>query len=284
MTPRKPRPATVTTPPPGEEGFSPISNQKLVALYAAMLKFRMLERRVRAQAAETNPRLRGREAVAAGIAINLLPEDQVRAADGSPLPEFVQQLVQPGSVAEDAVRNVLGRLGVRDRRERSRASRDEAMASARGLKDATGKNAVALFMGLARAPKDVLGVAAAEKLPILFICQSRDESENLAAMADGCGLPGMVVDCEDAVAVYRVAAEALAHARRGNGPTLIECRRWPIARIGEERNRSGGDAARAMERYLAGKNLWTRELKKETQAEFARVLDIAFASTRSSAS
>jgi TPP-dependent pyruvate/acetoin dehydrogenase alpha subunit len=282
MTPRKPRPATVNTPP-GEGGFPLISHERLVALYAAMLKFRMLERRMREQAASTIPRLRGREAVSAGIAVTLLPEDRVRTADGSPLPEFVQQLVQHGSTAEDAVRDALTRPGDGRGRERSGAPWSEALESARMLKCATSKHAVALFLGLTRAPRDVLGVAATEKLPILFICHNKGEKENLAAMADGCGLPGMVVDCEDAVAVYRVAAEALAHARRGNGPTLIECRRWPMTRNGEKPSRAGGDAVRAMERYLAGKNLWTRELRKETQAEFTRVLDNAFASAKNRA-
>ncbi len=287
MTPRTHRPAAATTPPPGECGFPLISNERLVVLCSTMLKFRMLERRIRAQAVGTSPRLRGRAAVAAGVALNLLPADQVRTADGCPLPEFVRQLIRLEAAAQDAVRdvvrNIVGRLGDRRGRLRRGAPWREALESARTLKGATGKNAVALFGGRTPPPQHVLEIAAAEKLPILFICHSRREKENLAAMADGCGLPGIAVDCEDAVAVYRVAAEALAHARRGNGPTLIECKRWPMPCHGERPGRSPGEASQTMERYLAGKSLWTAELKKATQAEFARVLDKAFASANSSA-
>jgi hypothetical protein len=52
------------------------------------------------------------------------------------------------------------------------------------------------------------------------------------------------VDGNDVVAVYRVASEAIAHARNGHGPTVIDCRL------------SGpGDPIENMLRYLIGKGL-----------------------------
>jgi acetoin:2,6-dichlorophenolindophenol oxidoreductase subunit alpha len=268
MTPRKHQPEPSTAPSPSESGLPLISNQNLVALYTAMLKCRALERRMRAESIGPIPRLRGREAVASGVAINLLPEDQVSTTDGCLLPGLLRR----DPFAEGAITTLLAQTGKFESRAHSGAPWDEALNAARALKCGTTKNVVAFFCGLTRAPQDVLHSAAAEKLPILFVCHSKPETENLAAMADGCGLPGIAVDCEDAVAVYRVAAEALAHARRGNGPTLMECRQWPVVRKREKRNREGNDAVRRMERYLAGKGLWTRELKKETQAELERML------------
>jgi len=283
MTPRKHRPAAATELPSGESGSSLISNQNLVALYATMLKCRMLERCIRGQALGRVPRLRGREAVASGVAIHMLPEDRVQAVDGGRLPEFVQQLIKQGSMAEGAIRAVLAQPGDRDGQARNRAPWDEALKLARALKHAKTRNAVALFCERMEAPVEALRSAAQEKLPILFVCHNRREKENLAAMAEGCRLPGMVVDCDDAVAIYRVASEAFTHARRGNGPTLLECRHWPASHNGKNPSRAGSDAVRIMERYLAGKGLWSRELKKDTVAQFARELDSAFARISNSA-
>jgi hypothetical protein len=75
------------------------------------------------------------------------------------------------------------------------------------------------------------------------------------------------------VAIYRVAAEALAHARRGNGPTLIECKPWLPADGARTRRRTG--AVGNMERYLIGKRLFSRRRKLETMAGFKRELDLA---------
>jgi pyruvate dehydrogenase E1 component alpha subunit len=51
---------------------------------------------------------------------------------------------------------------------------------------------------------------------------------SLAARAAGYGFPGVVVDGSDAVAVRAAVGEAVEHARRGEGPTLVEARttRW----------------------------------------------------------
>jgi acetoin:2,6-dichlorophenolindophenol oxidoreductase subunit alpha len=50
----------------------------------------------------------------------------------------------------------------------------------------------------------------------------------VAARAAGYGIPGVVVDGNDAFAVYQAANAAVARARAGDGPTLIECKtyRW----------------------------------------------------------
>jgi pyruvate dehydrogenase E1 component alpha subunit len=52
--------------------------------------------------------------------------------------------------------------------------------------------------------------------------------ENIADRAIGYGIPGVIVDGNDALAVYNAVSEAVAHARAGDGPTLIECKtyRW----------------------------------------------------------
>jgi acetoin:2,6-dichlorophenolindophenol oxidoreductase subunit alpha len=269
MTSRKKRPGTAPAPLPGESGFSLISRQKLIALYTVMLKCRLLERRLHSEELGRLPQMRGREAVAAGVALDLRAGDKVCAVDGGVLPKFVQTR---------SVHAVLAQLHLGSEPVESGALEDAALETARALAKRKTKRAVVLFCGATAVRSRVLRRAAAERLPILFLCHNQKKSKNLAAAADACGLPGITVDCEDAVAIYRVASEALGHARRGNGPTLIECRRWKVAR-GRQAGR-GSDALRAMKRYLSGKGLWTNKLKEKTAAAFAHELEKAFAAIK----
>src|SRR5207245_10045354 len=47
--------------------------------------------------------------------------------------------------------------------------------------------------------------------------------EHVAQRAAGYGFPGITVDGRDPVTCYFIAKEAIARARAGHGPTLIEC-------------------------------------------------------------
>lgn len=80
---------------------------------------------------------------------------------------------------------------------------------------------------------EALNLAALWKLPVLFVCEdnkygiSVEKSastsvDSNAVRAAGYGIPGVLVDTNDAVAVFRAAGVAVARARRGEGPTLIE--------------------------------------------------------------
>lgn len=78
-----------------------------------------------------------------------------------------------------------------------------------------------------------LNFAGVFKIPAVFICQNnhwaisiprhrQTQSATLAQKAIAYGLPGIQVDGNDILAVYTAAAEAVARARAGDGPTLIE--------------------------------------------------------------
>lgn len=82
-----------------------------------------------------------------------------------------------------------------------------------------------------------LNLAAAWKLPAIFVCENNlyatevplskaTANADIASRALAYGLPGIAVDGNDALAVHRVAGEAIARARAGGGPTLIECRTY----------------------------------------------------------
>jgi TPP-dependent pyruvate/acetoin dehydrogenase alpha subunit len=80
-----------------------------------------------------------------------------------------------------------------------------------------------------------LNLASAWHLPCVFVVENNGYAEStpsiyhqsgvdVAKRADGFGLPGVVVDGFDFFAVYEAAGEAIARARSGGGPTLIECK------------------------------------------------------------
>ena len=84
-----------------------------------------------------------------------------------------------------------------------------------------------------------INIAAAWKLPVLYVCENNLWAVNtpatqsvsvgdVAARAAGYGIPGVVVDGNDVLAVYDATVEAVARARSGDGPSLIECKtyRW----------------------------------------------------------
>ena len=86
---------------------------------------------------------------------------------------------------------------------------------------------------------ECLNIAATWKLPMLYVCENNMYAAQTAAAAThalgdvagraaGYGIPGVVVDGNDAFAVYQAANTAVARARAGDGPTLIECKtyRW----------------------------------------------------------
>lgn len=82
-----------------------------------------------------------------------------------------------------------------------------------------------------------LNLASAWKLPLVFVCennlyamgtrQSRImAAENVADRASAYGIPGVVVDGNDVLKVYEAMETAVDRARKGEGPTLIECKTY----------------------------------------------------------
>ena len=84
------------------------------------------------------------------------------------------------------------------------------------------------------AVHEAMNLAAVWKLPTIFVCQNNLFAEhttfekmtggaNVANRAASYGMPGVRVDGNDAEAMYSAFAEAVARARAGEGPTLLEC-------------------------------------------------------------
>ncbi len=84
-----------------------------------------------------------------------------------------------------------------------------------------------------------LNMASIWKLPVVFLCENNMYGismpqrkgmavEDIADRAAAYGIPGVVVDGNDVIAVYEAVKEAVTRARAGGGPTLIEAKtaRW----------------------------------------------------------
>jgi pyruvate dehydrogenase E1 component alpha subunit len=77
--------------------------------------------------------------------------------------------------------------------------------------------------------------ASVWKLPVVWICENngwalsarfeeQSPTPNIADRAPAYGMPGVIVDGQDALAVFDATAEAIDRARQGEGPTLIEAK------------------------------------------------------------
>jgi len=84
-----------------------------------------------------------------------------------------------------------------------------------------------------------INLASIWGLPVIFLCENNlyaqttpmrtgTSVENIADRAVAYSIPGVIVDGNDVLTVYKMVAEAARRARRGDGPTLVECRtyRW----------------------------------------------------------
>ena len=82
-----------------------------------------------------------------------------------------------------------------------------------------------------------VNMAAVWDLPVIFVCENNlyamgtrqsiaMKVHNISERAAGYGVPGVTVDGNDVMEVYGAAKEAVLRARRGEGPTLIECKTY----------------------------------------------------------
>jgi acetoin:2,6-dichlorophenolindophenol oxidoreductase subunit alpha len=233
----------------------------LVSLYATMLRVRLFEQRVRELYA--SGRLPGfihlsigQEAVAAGAAAALRPDDYVFSthrghghliAKGGTLRGLMAELYGKESgvcrgkggsmhIADVSV-GYLGANGV--------LTAGCVLAPGVGLaiKHRRSGQVALTFFGDGAANRgpfhEGVNLAALWRLPVVFVCENNRWASStahglsaaggsIAARAAGYGIPGEVVDGNDALAVYDAVWRAAEAARRGDGPSLIEAHtiRW----------------------------------------------------------
>ncbi|RIK16485.1 MAG: hypothetical protein DCC52_17645, partial [Chloroflexi bacterium] len=78
------------------------------------------------------------------------------------------------------------------------------------------------------------------KLPVIFLCQNNQYAisspverempvKNVADRASAYGMPGVIFDGNDFLEAYRALTQAVARARRGEGPTLLEAKMYRLS-------------------------------------------------------
>jgi 2-oxoisovalerate dehydrogenase E1 component len=149
---------------------------------------------------------------------------------------------------------------------------------------------------------EALNLAAVWKLPVVFVCENNQYAlstsykrtvavEAVADRAVAYGIPGVTVDGNDVIAVYEAVQEALARARRGEGPSLVEGKtyRWmghsmraelaPYRSRAEEEEWIERDPIARLERDLVDQQLLTPEhvarLRQEIEEELEEAIKFA---------
>jgi pyruvate dehydrogenase E1 component alpha subunit len=274
---------TVTAPDKqvGPESFSLISNEKLVALYANLVKWRIIAERVaslpkRGKANGTSPSIRGYEAGSVGVAIDLGPEDAVCSLDHGLITGFgegapIDSLLLWSALTSNGLppptpghRNGSGMSAAKSGHAHTQAAIGAALANK------TRKNGkVAVVFGKESASeswREAIHIATVHALPMIFVLRDnrkipgrRASDSEQFEKAKTPLFPIITVDSNDVVAVYRVANEAISRARLGRGPTLIECQPFLLNGNGKHSH----DPILNMENYLRGKGLFRPETKNE---------------------
>ncbi len=146
-----------------------------------------------------------------------------------------------------------------------------------------------------------LNLAAVQKAPLVLVIENNQWAystpvnrqtslRDLADRAKAYGIESAIVDGNDVVAVERTARKAVAHARAGNGPVLIEAKTMRMR--GHAQHDSADYVPKEMlefwrkkdplgryEKFLSDKNLWDSKTKKEIDARIMREIqaDVEFA-------
>jgi hypothetical protein len=250
--PRRPSAANAATPHPL------ISDTRLQHLYVTLLRTRLLRQR-KAAAPLVAP-----EAIVTGTVTHLKDGDSIVPFAGDRLAALARG---------HAVRRVLGSApmpGVLS--SAPTAETRFAIASGYAMARQGTQHIVLAFSGPGVVSLDALrpslSYAALHKLGILFVIETAANADlSSARHTNPLGLYGIPVDGNDVVAIYRVAQEAIHRARRGVGPTLIDCKPWPLD--------GPADPVLRLEQMLERRGLPTEKVKERTIAAFKKELSAA---------
>ena len=236
-----------------------LAKQEYLSLYETMLRIRGFEERSRELMLEGRlcgflHLYSGEEAVAAGVCSELSDEDCICSthrghghiiAKGGSIPKMMAELFgkdtgysqgKSGSMhIADMDIGIVGANGIVG----------ACIPIANGVAFALrykNKDAVSVaFFGDGATNRgtfhEALNLAAAWKLPTVFVCENNGfgmstppsratNNKYLSERATAYNIPGITVDGNDPVAVKRAMAVAAARAKKGDGPTLLECVTW----------------------------------------------------------
>ncbi|MCM0760829.1 MULTISPECIES: thiamine pyrophosphate-dependent dehydrogenase E1 component subunit alpha [Sporomusa] len=235
------------------------SKEKLIGMYETMLTIRAFESKAVDLFADNKlpgfvHLYLGEEAVATGVCANLADKDFITSthrghghllAKGGKVDLMMAELFgkatgyckgKGGSMhIADVDLGILGANGIVG------AGQPIAAGAAFACKYKKSDAVVVCFFGDGASNRGTLhesiNMASIWQLPVVYVCENnlygisncqRNHMvvNDVADRAGAYGIPGVVVDGNDVMAVTEAAAEAIARARRGEGPSLIECKTW----------------------------------------------------------
>lgn len=145
--------------------------------------------------------------------------------------------------------------------------------------------------------------AALRRLPVVFVVENNQIAEftpyrkfmpidDIAQRAVAFGIPGVIVDGNDVLAVLDTAREAIRRARAGDGPSLVECKTYrvrPMSELGDPakglppatiREWQARDPVRRMQERLTRSGVLSDAALHDMQRRLRREVDEAFARAR----
>jgi TPP-dependent pyruvate/acetoin dehydrogenase alpha subunit len=251
-----------------------IPNARMRQIYLAMMRARMLEKALpagrRGRVVTGGPKGHaagtvGMEACLVSPSADLRPGDLVSDALAGGVVEFLRGATLATALLAGKVSRkdgVVADCGAAARLPDVSGIAERlwaAVGAAAALKATAAKEAgvVVAYVRPGEVPaavwRKLLEFAAEQVLPILFVvmpaARGRAAAAGVGALALRCGVPGIAVDGDDAVAIYRVAQESIGRARIGGGAAVIECVPFVVSGAKGKRGQPS-DAIAAMEGYL----------------------------------
>ena len=302
---------------------SPSDPEVLRALYSVLLRTRLLEEQVLSllragKVPSTAVPSLGGEATEVGACIGLQSDDSFSSSQpklathvvsGTPLEQVFAHLFRRSSNSNTATAAERPRFRVMPQTSSISGQFDIAAGIALAYRQFGKPNVVVTLAddGLAALGlwHESASVASRQRLPIIFMVENCEQShpggsstvqsdEDLRERAEAYGIPGITVDGNDLVAVWRVTQESIHRARTGAGPTLIECRTWRWHAESDAPSRNGSaprpvardrwqnDPLHHMEHYMKKRSLWRQEWKEDLVTRYRVALKQAVAAAQKS--
>jgi 2-oxoisovalerate dehydrogenase E1 component len=152
-----------------------------------------------------------------------------------------------------------------------------------------------------------LNFAGIHRLPIVYVCENNGYAisvplskesavENIAQHAHSYGFGGVIVDGNDPLDVYAAVHSALRHARKGEGPTLVECKTYRyLAHTSDDDDRTyrtpqevemwrKKDPVQRMKQYLIEQRLLSERREEQLEQELRDEVDEAVVRAEAAAS
>jgi len=236
-----------------------MDNAKLLEMYRQMLTIRFFEEKVFELYGQnlvpgTIHLYAGEEAVAVGVCANLRRDDYITSTHRGH-----GHCIAKGARLDKTMAEILGRktgyckgkggsmhiadfsLGMLGATAVVGAGIPIAAGAGLSIKLRGTDQVVACFFGDGASNQgtfhEAINLAAVWSLPVVFVCENNLYAmgtrqsqvmliKNIADRAKAYGISGIVVDGNDVLAVFEGAKEAVERARRGEGPTLMECKTY----------------------------------------------------------